>query len=334
MSIRSRLRIRTRLRSVVSRLWPPKPLILTYHRIADTPIDYGNLAVSPAHFEEHLCVLRRTRHPLPLAEFVRGLITNSLRQDAVALTFDDGYVDNLVAGKPRLAASDVPATVFLATGYLDRPEAFWWDELASFILLEPKPQSFEVVIRGNSMQFDLDPRHEENRRVAPFMLRRKALGSLRQALRILEDEERRLIMVKLRSVFGQRDHRANLGRAMTGEEVRTLVTDGLVTIGAHTVTHPVLSALGVAACQREIAEGKLACEALIGTPVTGFAYPYGDFDAKVRDAVRTAGFAFACSTQHGPALASSDTHALPRIHVHNVGGDEFERALRSASSTG
>ena len=84
----------------------------------------------------------------------------------------------------------------------------------------------------------------------------------------------------------------------------------------------------VAACQREIAESKLACETLIGTPVAGFAYPYGDFDAKVRDAVGTAGFAFACSVRHGPAIATSDTLALPRIHVPNVGGDEFERALR------
>ena len=133
MTIRSRLRIRTRFRSAVHRFWPPKPkpLILMYHRIADEPIDYWGLAVSPVRFEEHLRVLRRTRHPLPLAEFFRKLIAGTLPQTAVALTFDDGYVDNLVAGKPRLAAADVPATVFLTTGYLDRLEPFWWDELAS-----------------------------------------------------------------------------------------------------------------------------------------------------------------------------------------------------------
>ena len=117
---------------------------------------------------------------------------------------------------------------------------------------------------------------------------------------------------------------------MTEEEVRALVRDGLVTIGAHTVTHPVLSELGVTACHREITESKFACEALIGAPVTAFAYPYGDFDAKARDAVKTAGFTFACSTRHGPASASSDMFALPRVHVANWNGDEFEEALRSA----
>ena len=115
---------------------------------------------------------------------------------------------------------------------------------------------------------------------------------------------------------------------MTREEVRALVADGLVAIGAHTVTHPVLAGLPATACHREITESKLTCEDLFGEPVTAFAYPYGDFDAQAREAVKTAGFTLACSVQRGPALATSDVLALPRIHVRNLDGDEFERALR------
>jgi hypothetical protein len=65
MSVRGRSRIRTRLRSVAHRIWPPKPkpVILMYHRIADDQIDYWRLAVSPAHFEEQLQVLRYAYHP-------------------------------------------------------------------------------------------------------------------------------------------------------------------------------------------------------------------------------------------------------------------------------
>src|SRR5271165_2456680 len=100
MTIRSRLRMHTRLRSVVHSVWPPRrrPLILMYHRIADNPVDYFGLSVCPTRFEEHLRVLRRTRYPLPLTDFVRDLVAGSLRSNAVASTFDDGYVDNLVAG--------------------------------------------------------------------------------------------------------------------------------------------------------------------------------------------------------------------------------------------
>jgi peptidoglycan/xylan/chitin deacetylase (PgdA/CDA1 family) len=337
MGIRSRLRIRTRLRSVVYRIRPPdpKPLILAYHRIADDPINHWGLAVSPGHFEEHLCVLRRTRQPLPLTQFVRNLMAGTLPRDAVALTFDDGYVDNLVAGRPRLVAADIPATVFLVTGYLNS-EAFWWDELARLILLENGPQSFEVVVRGETLQFDFatePPAREDGTTRGSLRRRRAALGTLWQALRLLEEEERQLIMVKLRLIFGGVDYRASLGRAMTSDEVRTITSDGLVSIGAHTVTHPVLAGLGSAACHRESAESKSACEDLIGAPVTAFAYPYGEFDVEAREAVKAAGFAFGCGTQPGPAKATCDIFVLPRNFVPDLGGDAFERTLRAASAS-
>jgi peptidoglycan/xylan/chitin deacetylase (PgdA/CDA1 family) len=139
-------------------------------------------------------------------------------------------------------------------------------------------------------------------------------------------------MDELRSIFVGSDYRASLGRAMTKREVQELVTDGLVSIGAHTVTHPMLAGLESSACHREISDSKLACESIIGAPVESFAYPLGDFDAKAREAVKSAGFTFACSTMHGPAFATSDVFALPRIHVSDWSGDAFERALRSASA--
>src|SRR5579872_376216 len=117
---------RRALRSVRIRTLPPKPmpLVLLYHRIAVTPFDPWGLAVSPRHFEEHLDVLRRTRRPIPLTDFIRRFKSGTLPNNAVAVTFDDGYVDNLTEGKPRLAAADVPATIFLATGYLGQTSEF------------------------------------------------------------------------------------------------------------------------------------------------------------------------------------------------------------------
>lgn len=338
MSLRSRMRIRTRLRNFVHRIRPPepRPLILMYHRIADKPVDFFQMAVSPVHFKEHLDVLRRSRRPLPLNDFVRDLLSRTLPLDAVALTFDDGYVDNLVDGKPLLAAAEVPATVFLPTGYIDRPESFWSDELEKLILLADGPQSFELMVPGESLLFDFGTesaaREDGTTPAASLKRRYAALLKLWGTLRLLEDEERRLIMVKLRSTFTSHNHRLSLGRAMTADEVRALAAEGLVTIGAHTVTHPVLTGLGAAACRRESIESKLACEAMVGVPIAAFAYPYGDFDAQAREAVRAAGFTIACSSQRGPAVATSDALALPRIHISDMDGDEFERALRLASA--
>jgi peptidoglycan/xylan/chitin deacetylase (PgdA/CDA1 family) len=311
------------------------PLILMYHRIADEPIDYWGLAVSPARFEEHLHVLRRTRQPLPLAEFVRQLTAGTLPSDAVAVTFDDGYVDNLVAGLPRLEAAEVPATVFLATGFVDHPEPFWWDELAGFILLASGPKSFEVVIQGQTRRFDLDAHSPAAGAgaatpAAALKSRHAPLEAIYQPLRGLDEEERSAIIVELRSIFAERDGRASLGRAMTSDEVRKLVASGLVTIGAHTVTHPILPALEPAARRNEVTISKLACEALVGAPVTSFAYPFGEFSAAACETVQSAGFAFACSTGRAPTVAASDLFALRRIYIPNLDGDAFEHRIRSA----
>jgi peptidoglycan/xylan/chitin deacetylase (PgdA/CDA1 family) len=327
------MKIRSKLRSAIRRIWPPKPrpLILVYHRIANEPIDNWGLAVSPAHFEEQLQVVRRTRHPFPLTDFVRNLKAGTLPSNAVAVTFDDGYVDNLVAGKPRLAAADVPATVFLATGFLDRSGEFWWDELASLVLSGNGPRNIELVIAGETMQVDLGtepPVSEDDGAMlaARFPKRHAALAQIRQAIWLLEKDERELVMTRLRSIFTVRGSRTVKGRAMTKEEVRTLVSDGLITVGAHTVTHPVLSSLDAAACRREITESKLACEALIGKPVAGFAYPYGNIDTKARGTVVAAGFSFACAMKNAPVTAQSDVFALPRVYVLNWSGDVFEQA--------
>jgi peptidoglycan/xylan/chitin deacetylase (PgdA/CDA1 family) len=306
-----------------------------YHRIADDPVDPWCIAVSPARFEEHLHVLHRTRRPLSLTHFFRDLNAGALAPNAVAVTFDDGYLDNLVSAKPRLVKADVPATVFLVTGFLDRPGEFWWDELARLILLENGPQTFELMVGGEPTHIDLGTESLPNQQggvlAAPSARRRAALKAIYQVLRRLDDEERGLFMRSLRSIFATTDHHHGPSRALTSEEVKALAADGLMTIGAHTVTHPVLSGLEAVACRHEITDSKCACEALIGAPVPSFAYPYGNFNTQAREEVKAAGFTIACSVQHGPAFATSDPLALPRIHVHDWHGDEFERALRSAS---
>ena len=330
--------VRRKLLSALHRIWPPepKPLILVYHRIAEVAVDHWGLCVSPSHFEEQLHVMRRTRRPLPLADFVRHLTAGTLPQDAVAVTFDDGYVDNLVAGKPRLAAADVPATVFLATGYLGRPGEFWWDELSRLLLAGRGPRTFELVMRGQAVPIDLgaEPVTRKDRTPTATTARQMALTPIWEAMRRMEVDERDAIMTQLRAILADPGRDADRGRAMTSEEVRALASDGSITIGAHTVTHPLLPDLADAACRREIAESKTACEALIETPVAGFAYPYGGVDAKARDAVSAAGFAFACSTHHAPASSASDPFALPRIQICNWDGDVFQRALHRWSASG
>jgi peptidoglycan/xylan/chitin deacetylase (PgdA/CDA1 family) len=271
-----------------------------------------------------------------LTKLVSAFVAGTLPADAIAVTFDDGYADNLLAGKPLLSAADIPATVFLATGCLDRTEEFWWDELARLVLLEDGPQKLEIVVRGDVLDFDFGtpsaPEAGAWRTWLPRRRRRRAYRAIWRALRPLDNRERGLLMAEIQSKLAGRHSQPGSGRAMTRAEVRALVDDQLITIGAHTVTHPALTEIGPEACRREIAESKAACEALIGKPVPGFAYPYGDLDERVRSVVEEAGFAFACSTRSEPVTAKSDLLTLPRVVIGDWDGDAFEQALRSASA--
>ena len=103
-------------------------LILGYHRVAKVDSDSHGLCVSPQHFAEQLEALRRLARPVALHELVRGLQTGTLPRRAVALTFDDGYLDVLQQAYPLLEAYQVPATVFVVSDYLGRQ--FWWDTIA------------------------------------------------------------------------------------------------------------------------------------------------------------------------------------------------------------
>jgi peptidoglycan/xylan/chitin deacetylase (PgdA/CDA1 family) len=130
-----------------------RPMILMYHRVSTTWHDPWTLNVSPENFAEQLEVIVRTRHVMSLREFFQRFRSNTLPRGAVAITFDDGYADNLHVAAPILKRFDVPATLFITTGYLDRPE-FWWDELGRLLLLSSSlPFEFDVTIDGQPSHF-------------------------------------------------------------------------------------------------------------------------------------------------------------------------------------
>ena len=106
------------------------------------------------------------------------------------------------------------------------------------------------------------------------------------------------------------------------------ITPGLIDIGAHSVTHPLLANLDPAAQREEIHAGKTHLEALLGWPVTHFSYPNGSFSRTTRDLVRDSGFRCACTSRRDVTRQSSDPFKLPRFWVENRNGKAFARWLR------
>jgi peptidoglycan/xylan/chitin deacetylase (PgdA/CDA1 family) len=217
-----------------------------------------------------------------------------------------------------LERRDMPATLFVATGYTGTGRAFWSDQLVRIVLGAPTlPDRLSLTIDGTPFERDVDMRD-----------RRALLFDLWQRLRPLPIEEQMRLLDALRQWAGCRDSPEPAALPMSHEEVRSIAKDGLIEIGAHTVSHCDLPACSASRQRSEIEKSKAECEAITGRPVTSFAYPYGRFDNTSAACVHGAGFSRACTTRPVLSFARSDPFRLPRIGVLDWGGDEFERRFQ------
>ena len=325
------------------RRWAAKSAILMYHRVADPAgeSDPWGLCVSPAHFAEQLAVLRECGTPLTLPALARSHERGEVPQGGVVLTFDDGYADNLQVAKPLLARHDVPATVFVTSGHVATEDELWWDELERLLLVPLRlPATLDLAIAGATHHWDLgraavyaddDRRRDRGRgrrawEGAPGS-RHALYYAVWSLLLPLAARERRDVLDAIASWAGEPRRPRATHRVVRADELVELARGGLVDIGSHTVTHAMFPAQSAAAQAHELAESKAALEAILGAPVTTFAYPHGERAPESPGLVRDAGFACACTVVAEPVWKGSARYELPRFAVEDWGGDEFARRL-------
>jgi peptidoglycan/xylan/chitin deacetylase (PgdA/CDA1 family) len=312
-------------------------MILVYHRVAEDVVDPWALNVSPANFAQQLAVLTTIGDPVSLQQLAAAKTDDDLPDQPVCVTFDDGYADNLLAAKPALVKYGVPGTVFVTPGYLGVRDNLWWDELAALVL-DPasRKQELRFELRGSrhAYSFTSEPRgNDANLKWRAWESmpgpRQAAYLAIHTLLSPLMDSEREEVMQQLRQgappCAGGQQH-----RCLTEAELRELADGDLVEIGAHTLTHPVLSSLSAEQQQEEIAGSKRRLESLTGKTITSFAYPYGKknhYTSQTVSTVQANGFACACSNFGGLVTSISNRFALPRFQPMDWDGDQFARAL-------
>ena len=313
---------------------PAAPLILMYHRIAEAKVDPWRLAVSPNLFDEQLALLKKRRIVLPLVEF--GLLHRGgrLPAKAVAITFDDGYACNALAAVPLLAKHGAPATIFLATGWISSPKEFWWDALER-IISATYVERLELSLQSKTIAIDLGkPGQHCDARIwdatgEPRNTRQAAYLDLWSRLRFVRDEERRRAMTSLHQQAGVSEIARQSHRIMTAAEVRQTSASGLVEIGAHSVTHPVLSGLSPEEQSLEIHLSRDACRDLVSNSPRAFAYPFGDYDDDTLAATADAGFQIACTTTACCIGRRTESLQMPRLQVNGWNARELVAAMRN-----
>ena len=280
-----------------------------YHRVASLEVDPWALCVTAQNFAEHLEVLQKEARPISLKQLVQAHTQGHIPDRAVAVTFDDGYADNLYNAKPLLEKYNIPATVFVASGFVGHKYEFWWDELER-IFLQPGtlPEILTLSVNGKTYQWELgeaaDYSEDNYQRYCGWTvdwqeapsLRQSLYFSLHQLVQPLPEAERREVINNLRAWSGVKLAGRPTHRALSREELLTLSRGEMIEVGSHTVTHPFLAALPKSSQLDEIQRSKTFLEESIGRPVRKFAYPYGIYAKETVKIVRKAGFDSACAT--------------------------------------
>lgn len=316
-------------------------VILLYHRIVEAHPDSWGLCVTPENFGEQLAYVREHFQVMSLLHLGEALESGSIPKRAVVITFDDGYVDNLVQAKPLLEQYATPATVFVATGYLDSHREFWWDELERLILSASSlPSKIELNLGETTYYWEKPgdampsmPKNGKNPQQPKFedceeSIKKHVVFDLHKALRTLTKVQREAALDQLRTSLVSLDNGGGMNRAMTSEEVRDLADGGLVDIGAHTVTHPALSSQPDHVQLWEMRESKRSLEKILGKEVSTLAYPHGDFGAQTSRLARDVGFQVICTTVGNSVTLGMPSYQLPRCYVGNWNREEFGNRLQ------
>lgn len=277
--------------------------VLIFHRILIKPDPLFPGEIDARKFDEICHDLAIWFNVLPLDEACVRLQRGDLPQRALAITFDDGYADNYEIALPILKRHRLKATFYVATGFLDGGR-MWNDSLIETLRLSTLP----VINMAGTVAASL-----EQLKLDSLPNRRSAISRAIQAIKYRDSQER---MDWVDAITDRAGVTLPNNLMMSSEQVCGL-RDAEMQIGAHTVTHPILAKLTRNAALSEIADGKHSLEALLGQPVSLFAYPNGklgkDYSPESVQIVRELGFSSAVSTAWGAARSTSDLFQLPRF---------------------
>ncbi len=253
-----------------------------------------------ASFSEHVQHLKH-RWTLCLPELAGGLVSPPCADDAVVVTFDDGYANNLLAIE-ILAAARIPVALFVSTGALGPDKTIWTVELALLLL-------HGVGRRVAALGGEWSLADRQDRILAYDMIRRR--------LKLLPAHGRRKAMDAVRAQFPPAEtarllHAFPTLQMLTWKQVAELASAG-VEIGSHGVDHELHHGAQPGDVREgELRQSKRELETRLRHPCRSFAYPNGDFTPESPADVRAAGYAMAFTIEPGTVTAASNPYLLPR----------------------
>lgn len=296
--------------------------ILMYHGFTDRTAHDGSENYQGLHqniemFRRHLEYLRDQYHVVPLEavaeHYQRG---TALPPHAAVITMDDGYRSNYTLAFPLLRQLGLPASIFLATGFV-HAKRFQWTNRVEYAVDHAQPAVLSAFL-GQAASGD-DPRAMRGRALVQIKSRLKQIAQEQRDAQVDQIEQRLGC-----SLSGAPEIPA-IYQPLDWDEVREMHASGLVSFGSHTDAHFILSRCTPDVVRQDLQTAKRIIEDNLGAPCPLFCYPNGrrgDFDQQTRSVVAEVGHTCALTTVVGFNDASADVYELRRVGV--LDGQSFE----------
>lgn len=262
---------------------------LGYHNVASTWRFPSAPGAGARTLARQLRWLQRTANIVALDAALDALHAGrGLPPRAVAVTFDDGYRDNLALAVPILHRLRIPATIFLVPGFLSGRDHAWWERLGW------------AVTRARAPALDVDG---ERLPLGTTDERRAALAAVEQAVKRLDHAARRSAVEDVVAALDPAGSYQHDALFLDWDGARSLVRAG-ISIGSHTMRHAILARESDQAQHEDLLQSRRLLESELDTPVRTLAYPNGqpdDYDANTVAAAGAAGYshafaAFGCTS--------------------------------------
>jgi peptidoglycan/xylan/chitin deacetylase (PgdA/CDA1 family) len=261
-------------------------------------------------------LLRRTFNPLTAEQFATALAAGKLPPRACIVTFDDGWLDNLEHALPILRECSVPAVLFVATDYIGTERCFWQETLARALFA-----AAEAPERSTGLFAELG-----NERVPqlPATERKVAIRRLIDQWKSWPQEQIDALLGRVQASlqsWGIAVPATHPDRFLSWQQVNELQASGLVTIGSHCRTHTPLTKLQSASVTEELQSSRRIIREHAGTDPLDMAYPNGDHDTSIAQAVAACGYRTAYTTVRGHVDPTANAFTLRRINIAEQGTD-------------
>jgi peptidoglycan/xylan/chitin deacetylase (PgdA/CDA1 family) len=268
---------------------------------------FGGLEITPEFLDAVISHLKNRGYEIiPISELKQRMVEPNPAKPFAVLTFDDGYRDNVDHALPILRRHQAPFTIFVTTGFADGTSPLWWLDIADAIASGARLRVGDHVFAAKT----------NTERLAAF-------DAIYQIYLKQNGLDQAAFIRDLVLQSGIKERNWTKALCLDWDGLQGLASETLCTIGAHTVTHPLLAKMPADIARNEMARSKTLLEERLGVAVSHMAYPVGDPGAASDREFHLAaeiGYETAVTTRPGVIFAEHAAHAqaLPRLSVNGL----------------